>query len=168
MKIYAIEQSNAEVKKAYGILLDRINEHIKLLAENRKPITSIVGIKRGLLRLKIGISEEPTQKVNIKLPENLEILAGSFMEKYQIDIKEIIDVGLVGEKEIIKALVKKEYDEMAKQGKKYKDIKAELSGKYGLSVSSIEKLVYRDTPRPAGTPLKGRQANTQSKNKKDG
>ncbi|MCB2222136.1 MAG: hypothetical protein KQI35_17265 [Bacteroidetes bacterium] len=144
MRIYAIEQSNAEVKKAYGMLLDKINEHIKLLAENSKPITSIVGLKRGLLRLKIGISEEPIKRGKIKMTEKLEMLSSDFMDKYQIDIKQIIDVGLVGEKEIIKALVKKEYDEMAKQDKKYKDIKAELSKKYGLSVSSIEKLIYRN------------------------
>lgn len=142
MKIYAIEQSNTEVKKAYAMLLDRINEHIRLLAENSKPITSIVGIKRGLIRLKIGKAEEQRQKDKIKLSEKLELLAGTFMEQYQIDITEIIDVGLVGEKEIIKALVRKEYEEMAKQGKRYKDIKAELSGKYGMSVSSIEKLMY--------------------------
>ena len=38
--------------------------------------------------------------------------------------------------------IKKEYGEMAKEGMKYKDIKVLLSEKYGLSVSSIEKLVY--------------------------
>ena len=69
MKIYAIEQSNTEVKKAYAMLLDRINEHIRLLAENSKPITSIVGIKRGLIRLKIGKAEEQRQKDKIKLSE---------------------------------------------------------------------------------------------------
>lgn len=31
---------------------------------------------------------------------------------------------------------------MAKEGMKYKDIKALLSEKYGVSVSMIEKLVY--------------------------
>ena len=100
MKIYAIEQSNNEVKKAYGLLIDKINEHVKLLALNSKPITSIIGIKRGLLRLKIGyFSEAPG--IDIMLSEKMEILANDFMDKYQLDIKEIIDVGLVGEKEII-------------------------------------------------------------------
>lgn len=149
MKIYAIEQSNVEVKKAYSLLIDKINEHVKLLAKNSKPITSIIGIKRGLLRLKIGYldtADSPLisiEKNSVKLDKDLEMLALSFMEKYELDIKEIIDVGLVGEKEIVKALVKKEYEEMAKQGEKYKDIKAELSKKYGLSISSIEKLMYR-------------------------
>jgi len=153
MKIYAIEQSNTEVKKAYSLLIDKINEHVKLLALNSKPITSIIGIKRGLLRLKIGHIDTSTgsvRKNEIQLTEQLEILANDFMDKYQLDIKEIIDVGLVGEKEIIKALVRKEYNEMAKEGMKYKVIKAELSEKYGISVSSIEKLVYRNPLRPKG------------------
>jgi hypothetical protein len=42
---------------------------------------------------------------------------------------------------------------MAKEGKKYKDIKKELSKKYGMSVSSIEKLVYRRGQRAKGKPL---------------
>jgi len=152
MKVYVIEQSNNEVKQAYSLLIDKINGHIKLLAENSKPFTSIIGIKRGLLRLKIGYFEE-VEKKEIKMDEKLEILAGEFMEKYQLDIKEIIDVGLIGEKEIIKALVKKEYEEMAKQGIKYKDIKAELSKKYGISVSSIEKLMYGRGHRAKIKPL---------------
>lgn len=142
MKVYAIEQSNNEVKRAYSALMDRLNSHIKLLAENSKPFTSTMGIKRGLLRLKIGYLEQ-MEKREIVFDGRLEQLATDFMEKYQLDIKEIIDVGLVGEKEIVKALVRKEYEEMAKLGMKYKDIKAELSEKYGLSVSSIEKLIYR-------------------------
>jgi len=170
MKVYVIEQSNNEVIKAYSALLDKINGHIKLLAENSKPITSIIGIKRSLLRLKIGYFKDQERK-EIELSEKLEILATDFMDKYQIDIKEIIDVGLIGEKEIIKALVKKEYEEMAKQGSKYKDIKAKLSKKYEISVSSIEKLMYRNTLRPAkgGTPPSREDLPThKSKNEKDG
>jgi len=178
MKVYVIEQSNNEVKKAFSALLDKINGHIKLLAENSKPITSIIGIKRSLLRLKIGYFDTSTssvfgsaQKQEIRLAEKLEILAVEFMEKYQLDIKEIIDVGLIGEKEIIKALVRKEYEEMAKQGMKYKDIKNVLSKKYEISVSSIEKLMYRNTLRPAkgGTPPSREDLPThKSKNEKDG
>jgi hypothetical protein len=182
MKVYVIEQSNNEVKKAYSALMDKINGHIRLLAENRKPFTSMIGIKRGLLRLKIGYFEEAdasttstrsvlnsAQKKEINLNEKLELLAGEFMEKYQLDIKEIIDVGLIGEKEIIKALVRKEYEEMAKLGMKYKDIKVELSKKYGISVSSIEKLMYRKPLCPADISPKGEKIPTLiSKTEEDG
>ena len=58
---------------------------------------------------------------------------------------------------------------------KYKDIKTELSKKYEISVSSIEKLIYGKGHRakskplcPSGTPLKGRQANAQEKSNSDG
>jgi hypothetical protein len=142
MKIYAIEQSENEVKKAYSFLIDRINEHVKLLAENSKPITSIMGIKRALHRLRLNYIEKKP-KEEIRLSESLELLANEVLDKYNVDIKDVIDIGLVGEKEIKRALVKKEYEEMAKQNMTYKVIKAKLSKRYGLSVSSIEKLVYR-------------------------
>ncbi len=145
MKTYTIEQSNNEVKKAYSLLIDRINDHVKLLAENSRPITSIMGIKRALYRLRIAYIEEKP-KEGIKLSESLELLANEVMDKYNIDIKGSIDIGLVGEREIKRVLVRKEYEEMAKQNMTYKVIKAKLSKRYGLSVSSIEKLVYRKSP----------------------
>ncbi len=142
MTTYIIEQSNNEVKKAYSFLIDRINDHVKLLAENSKPIISIMGIKRALFRLRIAYIEEKP-KEELRLSESLELLANEVLDKYNVDIKDAIDIGLVGEKEIKRALVKKEYKEMAKQNMTYKVIKAKLSKRYGLSVSSIEKLVYR-------------------------
>ena len=80
MKVYAIEQANNEVKRAYSALIDRLNCHIKLLAENGKPFTSIIAIKRGLLRLKIGYLEQ-MEKSEIVLDGRLEQLAVDFMEK---------------------------------------------------------------------------------------
>ena len=49
----------------------------------------------------------------------------------------------MGEKEMKKVLILKAYQDMAKRGMKYKDIKAALSKEYGVSVSGIEKLIYR-------------------------
>jgi len=46
-----------------------------------------------------------------------------------------------------KWLVKQHYFRMARTGRTYTDIKYELSVKYGLSVSSIEKLVYRKSKK---------------------
>ncbi|MFN3382921.1 MAG: hypothetical protein ACK41O_25910, partial [Runella zeae] len=59
------------------------------------------------------------------------------------DAKRMFDIGLLPLKEAKKWLVRKQYFDMAKTGRSYSDIKLELSVKYQLSVSSIEKLIYR-------------------------
>jgi hypothetical protein len=60
-----------------------------------------------------------------------------------IKAEELIGVGLLHPEDAKRWLVKEKYYEMAKTGMTYTDIKYELSEKYGISVSSIEKLVYR-------------------------
>ena len=144
MKNYEIEQSKSSIKKQYSKLIDQLDVHIKLLAINGKPFTSAVAVKRGLRRLRIDYLpdiSEGVKKVK-KLTESEEKLVNEVLDKLNADIRESIEIGLVGEKEIKRVLLKKEYGEMAKEGIKYKDIKVLLSEKYGLSVSSIEKLVY--------------------------
>ena len=144
MKNYEIKQSKTSIKKQYSKLIDQLNVHIKLLAINGKPFTSAVAVKRGLRRLRIDYLpdiSEGVKKVK-KLTESEEKLVNEVLDKLNADIRESIEIGLVGEKEIKRVLLKKEYGEMAKEGIKYKDIKVLLSEKYGLSVSSIEKLVY--------------------------
>jgi hypothetical protein len=149
MKNYEIEQSKAVIGKQYSKLIDQLNFHIKLLALNRQPFTSAVAIKRGLHRLRIDYlpSVDSAIKGIKKLSESEELLASEVLEKFNTDIKEAIEIGLVGEKEMKRVLLKKEYEDMAKEGMKYKDIKVLLSQKYGLSVSTIEKLVYGQAKR---------------------
>ncbi len=167
MKAYVIEQSNNEIKKVYGLLIEKINQHVKLLAENSKPFTSFMGIKRGLLRLKIGYMDTSNtstssvhgsaQNKDVMLDGEEELLANEIFETMNIDVKQAVDTGLIGIREMKRQLVRHYYEQMAKEGKKYKDIKVELSKRYGLSVSSIEKLVYRKNPSTAkaASPLGG-------------
>ena len=145
MKIYEIEQSKSAVRMQYSKLIDQLNFHIKLLAVNGKPFTSSVAIKRGLHRLRIDYLPSVDSGLSSfkKITDNEALLANEVLEKFNADIQEAIEIGLVGEREIKRVLLKKEYEEMAKEGMKYKDIKVLLSEKYGLSVSSIEKLVYK-------------------------
>ena len=145
MKNYEIEQSKSSMQKQYSKLIDQLDVHIKLLAINGKPFTSAVAVKRGLRRLRIDYLpdiSEGVRKVK-KLSRSEEMLVSEVLDKMNADIRESIEIGLAGEKEIKRVLLKKEYEDMAKEGMKYKDIKVLLSEKYGLSVSSIEKLVYR-------------------------
>ncbi len=160
MKAYTLEQSNSEVKRAYSFLLDRLNEHVKLLAENRKPFTSFIGIKRGLLKLRISSYAEATEDkgscikvMDGKLTEKEELLASEIFELMSMDVKQAVVTGLVGEREMKRQLVRYHYREMAKQDMTYKEIKGILSERYGLSVSAIEKLVYRKHTDPSA--LKG-------------
>jgi hypothetical protein len=149
MKNYEIEQSKSVISKQYSKLIEQLNFHIKLLAINGKPFTSAVAIKRGLHRLKIDYlpSISSIAKREAKLTESEEMLVSEVMDKLNADIRESIEIGLVGEKEIKRVLVKKEYENLAKEGMKYKDIKVLLSEKYKVSVSWIEKLVYKNGKR---------------------
>ena len=149
MKNYEIEQSKTIITKQYSKLIEQLNFHIKLLAVNGKPFTSAIAIKRGLHRLRIDYlpSVSSVVKRGIRLTENEEMLVSEVLDKLNTDIRESIEIGLVGEKEIIRVLVKKDYEDMAKDGMKYKDIKEQLSKKYGVSISWIEKLIYKNGKR---------------------
>ena len=150
MVTYEIKQSENGVGKAYNKLMDRINEHVKVLAENGKPITSVMGIKRMLYRYKKDLTfmTDPLRLRHLPegrtaLTQDMRILINDVMDKFDVDILGAVEAGFVGEKEIKRALIKYYYETMAKDGLKYKDIKNELSMRYGVSVSSIEKLVYK-------------------------
>ena len=72
-------------------------------------------------------------------------------EKFGMDVENLIRKGILPTNAAKKWLVKELYFEYAKQGKTYTkegrtytDIKLELSEEYGISISSIEKLVYRE------------------------
>ena len=68
--------------------------------------------------------------------EEIQSLAG-------IDASHLIDIGLIHPDHARKWVVKQKYFQLAKTGRKYSDIKDELSDDFGVSVSMIEKLVYR-------------------------
>lgn len=143
MENYDVELSKQELKKTYSNLIDKIGEHVKILSLNEKPITTIMAIKRALLRLKIDyLNPEPVK--NIRLSNEQQKLSMEVLECMGIDVQQAVDSGLIGIKEMKRKLVKFHYEKMAKTGLKYKDIKNELSKKYGLSVASIEKMVYRN------------------------
>lgn len=146
---YEVRQSKKSVGKAYALLMDKLSGHVTLLAKNGKPITSLMGIKRGLYRYKreltltSGIGLSPTQIERTPLAEELALLVGDVLDKFNVDVLESVEVGLIGEKELKRLLIKYDYEKLAKSGIKYKEIKKQLSEKYGVSVSSIEKLVYK-------------------------
>ena len=68
--------------------------------------------------------------------EEIEQIAG-------IDARQLLEKGLLTLKQARKWIVKQKYYQLARTGRTYTDIKYELSIDYGISVSSIEKMVYR-------------------------
>ncbi len=68
--------------------------------------------------------------------EEIEQIAG-------IDARQLFEKGLLTLKQARKWIVKQKYYQLARTGRTYTDIKYELSIDYGISVSSIEKMVYR-------------------------
>ncbi len=154
---YEVRQSEKNVGKAYALLMDKLSRHVTLLAENGKPITSLMGIKRGLYRYKRELTPLSNPSVlrtsplegRTSLDDDLRLLVGDVLDKFNVDVFDAVGVGLVSEKDLKRVLIKYDYEKLAKSGIKYKDIKKQLSEKYEVSVSSIEKLVYGKPPPSA-------------------
>jgi hypothetical protein len=73
----------------------------------------------------------------------VEHLAEEITQISGVDAKKMIEIGLLHPIEARRWLVRKKYFLLADGSRTYTDIKLELSEQYGLSVSSIEKLIYR-------------------------
>ncbi len=153
MKTVEISQSGEMLTAAYEELMEKISEHVTVLAMHDEPIEGIMTTKRGLYRLKEQLERlqnRHDQVVMIGKREEIPGISQSVMwlveeiqQKLGIDVLEPVKLGMVGEKELKRALIQYEYLELAKEGYKYKDIKQLLSCRYDWSVSRIEKLVYR-------------------------
>ena len=63
---------------------------------------------------------------------------------FGIDVEEIINAELLPIMVAKKWLVRQLYFKEAKTGRTYTDIKLDLSVEYDISVSMIEKLIYRE------------------------
>ncbi len=72
-----------------------------------------------------------------------DLILGEIKELAGIDASKLFDIGLIPEDHARNWVVRQKYFLMAKTGRTYRDIKEELSDEYGVSVSTIEKLVYR-------------------------
>jgi len=77
------------------------------------------------------------------MEESRDLILGEIKELAGIDAGQLLEMGLLTTDHAKKWVVKKRYFQMAKTGRTYTDIKNELSDCFGMSVSTIEKLVYR-------------------------
>ena len=66
-------------------------------------------------------------------------------DNFGLEVENLVRLGLLPPVSAKKWLVRALYFEYAKSGRTYIDIKLDLSVEYEISVSAIEKLVYRDT-----------------------
>jgi len=152
MKTVEISQSGEMLTAAYEELMEKISEHVTVLAMHDEPIDGIMTAKRGLYRLKEQLKSPKnvqTSEMNgdiackIGINQSLMWLIEETQQKLGIDVLESVKIGMVGEDDLKRVLIQYEYLDLAKEGYKYKDIKQLLSCRYGWSVSRIEKLVYR-------------------------
>ena len=143
-----VTMSEKSVSKAYTQLMDKLSEHVNILAKNGKPFTSIMAAKRLFYRYRQQFVN-PTTHLSVEIPKNgkidqeMELLMEDMYDKLNIDAKEVVEVGLVNAKDLKRILIKYYYKLMHAQGLRYKEIKQKLSDKYGWSISSIEKLIYK-------------------------
>ncbi len=84
------------------------------------------------------------KKVKAKAMDiNKQIIAAEIKALTGIEADALMELGLLHPGHARKWLVRQRYFDLARTGRTYTDIKYELSERYGISVSSIEKLVYR-------------------------
>ena len=72
-----------------------------------------------------------------------ELILNEINQIAGIDAGRLLDIGLISTNHARNWVVKHKYFQLAKTGRTYTDIKNELSVDYGVSVSTIEKMVYR-------------------------
>ena len=72
-----------------------------------------------------------------------DLILGEIQQLTGIDAGRLFDIGLLSPDYARKWVVKQKYFQLAKSGRTYTDIKLELSVEFGLSVSTIEKMIYR-------------------------
>ena len=77
------------------------------------------------------------------MEESKALIIGEIEQLAGVDAAQLFDKGLLTLDHARKWIVKQKYFLLAKTGRSYTDIKYELSIDYGISVSSIEKMVYR-------------------------
>ena len=74
---------------------------------------------------------------------NKKLILNEVNEIVGVDASKFFDIGLISTNHARNWVVKQKYFQLAKTGRTYTDIKTELSDEYGVSVSTIEKMVYR-------------------------
>jgi hypothetical protein len=75
--------------------------------------------------------------------ETNNVIAREIKEVAGLDVEDLMKIGLLHPTDAKMWLLKQKYYLMAKSGMSYTDIKYELSITYDVSVSTIEKMVYR-------------------------
>ena len=145
-----VSHSELMMYKSYVRLINKVTEHSKLLFANKLPTLRIMSIKRMLIRNKrmFGSFQNPETIESVvqfvKVNPEAQKLINDCLDVFNIDISEAFYFGLVKETELTKAIVKHKYYEMGKTGMKYQEVKFILSRKYNISVSSIDKIIYKD------------------------
>ena len=72
-----------------------------------------------------------------------DLILNEIQQLTGVDAEKLFDIGLIPAIHARNWVVKEKYYRLAKTGRTYTDIKYELSEEYKVSVSMIEKMVYR-------------------------
>lgn len=72
-----------------------------------------------------------------------DLILAEIQQLTGLEAEKLFNIGLIPANHARNWVVKEKYFQLAKTGRTYTDIKYELSLDYGVSVSTIEKLVYR-------------------------
>lgn len=144
MKVnYEVLLSEERVAKKYNQLIGEMINHFKILIENDMPYRTFRAIKQRIenerRNLRVGNEKEEPEKLSGELVD----LINEASRIFEIDLYPTAKAGILNKKGLTDAIIEHEYYRMAKNGEKYKKIKENLNKIYGVSVSAIEKIVYK-------------------------
>ncbi len=160
MKNYEIILKERKITSLLIELLRELEGLKEILQKESKPVVSLNAKIYKLKRLKLGADnyiddyntpiignfsalKEKGNDLDVKLTNEEKNLIKEIYEFYKIDVTKEVSYKIVGVKELKKAVIRKVYEAEQRKGRKYLEIKNEISKKYKVSLSTIEKLIYK-------------------------
>ena len=160
MKNYEIILKERKITSLLIELLRELEGLKEILQKESKPVVSLNAKIYKLKRLKLGADnyiddyntpitgnlsalKEKGNDLDVKLTNEEKNLIKEIYEFYKIDVTKEVSYKIVGVKELKKAVIRKVYEAEQRKGRKYLEIKKEISKKYKVSLSTIEKLIYK-------------------------
>ncbi|MFA5419636.1 MAG: hypothetical protein WC341_14390, partial [Bacteroidales bacterium] len=114
MKSVEISKSGEMLTAAYHDLMEKISDHVTVLAMHDEPIDGIMTAKRGLYRFKEQLESSKKGQVHemngdiagkMGISQSLMWLIEETQQKLGIDVLEPVKVGMVGEDDLKRVLI---------------------------------------------------------------
>lgn len=140
---YVVKLSESRVAKKYGELLTEMQNHFTILIDNDQNYRTFRAIITRIQNERRNLNFDRKLEQREKLTGELAELINEASEVFEIDLYPAAQAGILTHRGLTTAIVRHEYLRHNKNGQKIAKIKEELSKKYNISVSAIEKIIYK-------------------------